>query len=99
MEITEVLRHGIITEKSVRLQEKYNRYTFKVAPEATRIDVRHAVEALFNVKVVKVNIINVPGKKRMLRRKRGAPRLVESRRWKKAIVTIQEGQSIEALKA
>jgi large subunit ribosomal protein L23 len=99
VEITEVLRHGITTEKSVKLQEKYNRYTFKVAPQATKIDVRNAVEKLFNVKVVKVNIINMPGKRRTLRRRGVVPRTIEGPRWKKAIVTVQQGQSIDALKA
>jgi large subunit ribosomal protein L23 len=99
VEITEVLRHGIITEKSVKLQEQHNQYTFKVAPEATKIDVRRAVEQLFNVKVLKVNIINVPGKKRVLRRRGALPRVIHGQRWKKAIVTIQPGQTIEALKA
>ncbi|WP_376794360.1 50S ribosomal protein L23 [Thermogemmatispora sp.] len=99
MEVTEVLRHGIITEKSVTLQEQRNQYTFKVAPEATKIDVRRAVEQLFNVKVLKVNIINVPGKKRILRRRGAPPRIIRGRRWKKAIVTLQPGQTIEALKA
>ena len=49
MEITEVLRHGVVTEKTVNLQEK-NKYTFRVALEANKIDVRRAVETLFKVK-------------------------------------------------
>lgn len=98
MEITEVLRHGIVTEKTVRLQEQ-NKYTFQVAVRATKIDVRRAVEHLFNVKVVAVNTIRMPGKPRMIRRRGSAPRPVEAREWKKAIVTLAEGQSIDALKA
>lgn len=99
MEITEVLRQGIITEKSVLLQERYNQYTFKVALKANKIDVRRAVETIFNVKVVKVNIIRMPGKAKMIRRRGVAPRPVEAREWKKAIVTLQAGQTIDALKA
>jgi large subunit ribosomal protein L23 len=99
VEITEVLRHGIVTEKTVRLQEKTNKYTFKVALDATKIDVRRAVETIFNVKVVSVNIIRLPGKAKMIRRRGAAPRPVEPREWKKAIVTLQEGQAIDALKA
>ena len=98
MEITEVLRHGIVTEKTVRLQEQ-NQYTFKVALKANKIDVRRAVETLFNVKVVKVNIMRMPGKTRMIRRRGSAPRPVPAREWKKAIVTLKEGQTIDALKA
>ena len=99
MEITEVLRRGIVTEKSVRLQELHNQYTFRVALGANKIDVRRAVETIFNVKVEKVNIMRMPGKPRMIRRKGSAPRPVEAREWKKAIVTLREGQTIDALKA
>lgn len=98
MEITEVLRHGVVTEKTVKLQEQ-NKYTFKVALEANKIDVRRAVEALFKVKVVSVNIMRMPGKAKMIRRKGSAPRPVEAREWKKAIVTLKEGYTIDALKA
>lgn len=98
MEITEILRHGIVTEKSVRLIEQ-NQYTFKVALHANKIEVRRAVETIFNVKVVSVNIMRMPGKAKMIRQKGVAPRPVEPREWKKAIVTLQEGQSIDALKA
>jgi large subunit ribosomal protein L23 len=98
VEITEVLRHGVVTEKSVKLQGQ-NKYTFKVALKANKIDVRRAVETLFKVDVVKVNIMRMPGKARAIRRKGSAPRPVEAREWKKAIVTLREGQSIDALKA
>ncbi|QBD80090.1 50S ribosomal protein L23 [Ktedonosporobacter rubrisoli] len=98
MEITEVLRQGIITEKSVKLQEQ-NKYTFKVALDANKIDVRRAVETIFGVKVVSVNIVRLPGKPKMIRRRGAAPRPVEAREWKKAIVTLREGQTIDALKA
>ncbi len=98
MEITEILREGIVTEKTVKMQE-LNKYTFKVALSANKIDVRRAVETLFNVKVIKVNIIRMPGKPKMIRRRGSAPRPVEPREWKKAIVTLQEGQAIDALKA
>ncbi len=99
MEITEILRRGIITEKSVRLQEKQNQYTFEVALKANKIDVRRAVETLFNVKVVSVNVMRMPGKPKSIRRRGAAPRPVEPREWKKAIVTLVEGQTIDALKA
>ena len=98
MEITEILRHGVITEKTVKLQEQ-NKYTFKVALEANKIDVRRAVETMFNVKVVSVNIMRMPGKAKMFRRKGAAPRAQEAREWKKAIVTLKQGYTIDALKA
>ena len=98
MEITEVLRHGIVTEKTMKLQEQ-NKYTFKVALKANKIDVRRAVEELFNVKVVSVNMMRMPGKAKMFRRKGAAPRPQEAREWKKAIVTLRQGDTIDALKA
>ena len=98
MEITEILRKGIVTEKSVKLQGQ-NKYTFDVAIQANKIDVRRAVEQLFNVKVVSVNTMRMPGKPRLIRRRGSAPRPVEAREWKKAIVTLAEGQTIDALKA
>jgi large subunit ribosomal protein L23 len=99
VEITEVLRKGLITEKTVQLQEQQNKYTFKVAVQANKIDVRRAVETIFKVKVLSVNMIRMPGKAKMIRRKGSAPRPVEPREWKKAIVTLQKGQTIDALKA
>jgi large subunit ribosomal protein L23 len=98
VEITEVLRHGIVTEETVR-QQKQNKYTFKVALEANKIEIRRAVEAMFNVKVVSVNVMRMPGKTKMFRRKGVAPRPQPGREWKKAIVTLREGYAIEALKA
>lgn len=98
MEITEILRHGIITEKTMKLQQQ-NKYTFKVALEANKIEVRRAVEELFNVKVVSVNMMRMPGKAKMFRRKGAAPRPQEAREWKKAIVTLKPGYTIDALKA
>ena len=99
MEITEILRHGIVTEKTVRLQEKNNQYTFKVALHANKIEIRRAVETMFNVRVVAVNVMRMPGKARVIRRKGTAPRPLEAREWKKAIVTLAPGDSIDTLKA
>ena len=98
MEITEVLRYGMTTEKTVRLQGQ-NQYTFKVALNANKIDIRRAVETIFKVRVVKVNTMRMPGKARMIRRRGLAPRPVPAREWKKAIVTLAPGESIDTLKA
>jgi len=98
VEITEILRQGIVTEKSVKLQER-NQYTFKVALDANKIDIRRAVETLFKVDVVKVNVMRMPGKPKWIRRRGVAPRPVPAREWKKAIVTVKEGQTIYILKA
>ena len=109
MEITEVIRNGIITEKSVDLQttkriggkrdgEIVPRYTFKVALEANKYEIKAAVEQLFGVKVKHVNTIRMPGKSRTVRTRRGQFHR-DARPWKKAIVTLAEGQTITELQA
>ncbi|HEU5329986.1 MAG TPA: 50S ribosomal protein L23 [Thermomicrobiales bacterium] len=103
MEITEVIRRGILTEKSAALQQIDNgrgkvipQYTFQVAAEANKHQIKHAVEAMFNVKVVSVNTMRMPGKARIIRTRKGIYR-TEARPWKKAIVTLADGQSIAQL--
>lgn len=98
MEITEILRRGIITEESMRQQE-HNKYVFEVALEANKLQIKQAVETLFNVKVSAVNTMRMPGKVKMFRRRNQAPRRQEPREWKKAIVTLKEGYTIDVLKA
>lgn len=109
MEITEVIRHGIITEKSVDLQttkriggkrdgEIVPRYTFKVALEANKYEIKAAVEHLFGVKVKHVNTIRMPGKARTVRTRKGQFHR-DARPWKKAIVTLAEGETITELQA
>jgi len=98
VEITEVLRRGILTEESVK-QQKRNKYTFEVALVANKIEIRQAVETLFNVKVAEVNTMRMPGKVKMFRRRGSAPQRQEPREWKKAIVTLREGYTIDVLKA
>jgi len=80
----------VITEKSVELQQRANQYVFRVARDATKQDVKRAVEALFGVKVVKVQILNTPHKPK----RRG---WIEGKRpgWRKAIVRLAEGQSLD----
>lgn len=102
MELTEIIRHGIVTEKSVSLQQKSTQYTFKVAVTANKIEIKRAVEAMFpNVTVLKVRTMRMPGKTRRIYtvRQRRAPQMAEARPWKKAIVTLEEGQVIAELQA
>ena len=109
MDIHEVIRHGIITEKSVDLQstrrargpksgEIVPRYTFKVALEATKPQIKQAIEQLFNVKVLKINTMHVPGKRHRIVTRKGVYHS-EAREWKKAIVTIESGQTIPDMQA
>jgi large subunit ribosomal protein L23 len=89
MNLYEVLRRPLITEKSTRLSES-NKYVFEVDKKASKDQVRQAVEKAFKVAVRGVNIIKVPGEiKRMGRRE------VKRPPWKKAIVTLKEGDKIQ----
>ena len=78
-----------LTEKAARLKE-HNQVVFEVAPEANKLQIRDAVEALFEVKVVDVNTLVQRGK-----RKRMGRRLAKRRNWKKAIVTLRTGDDIQ----
>ena len=80
----------IITEKSMMLREKYNQVSFWVDPSANKIEIKKAVEQLFNVKVVKVQTIRVKGKPKGGFRNPGKTSVR-----KKAIVRLAEGQTIE----
>tara|TARA_B100001115_G_C15528335_1_gene250800 strand:- start:86 stop:376 length:291 start_codon:yes stop_codon:yes gene_type:complete len=85
----DVVRRPVVTEKSAGAQESQNQYTFEVASGTNKVEVRKAVETLFSVKVEAVNIITMPAKrKRVFGRPGHAPA------WKKAIVTLKDGDSI-----
>lgn len=85
----DIIVRPVITEKSSRMMEQ-NQYTFEVHPRANKIQIKEAVQEVFKVKVQKVHTIKVrPKPKRM-----GAF-LGKSRSWKKAIVTLVEGERIE----
>jgi large subunit ribosomal protein L23 len=87
--IYDVILRPVITEKSTRLQEQ-NQVTFRVARDASKPEIKQAVETLFRVNVRAVNTINVRGK---VKRFRG--RVGRRSDYKKAIVTLAEGQSID----
>lgn len=88
----EVLRRPVFTEKSVELREEFNQVTFEVAMSANKIAIRKAVEALLEVEVLSVNTMIVRGKVKRVGRNSG-----KRPNWKKAIVTLAEGESIPAL--
>lgn len=87
-----IIKEVRITEKAATLQANLNQYTFEVFPRANRRSIAAAVEALFDVKVTRVNIINTLGKTKRSRIVRGA--VGKQADAKKAIVTLQEGDSI-----
>jgi large subunit ribosomal protein L23 len=82
-----------VSEKSARLAEQ-SQYVFDVDVTATKPEIKAAVEALFNVSVVAVNVINVAGKRKMFRGRPGRRNAV-----RKAIVSLQAGQQIEFMSA
>jgi len=91
--IHEVLRRPLVTEKSSRQSGAMPRYAFEVAGNATRTMVKDAVETMFDVTVQKVNILNTPAKRG--RRARSRRLLVRKSGFKKAIVTLAEGQTLD----
>jgi len=89
----EVIIRPIITEHSYDMMEK-NTYTFEVAKESNKVEIAQAIQAIFNVKVVKVNTLNVKPKPKRMRYAAG-----HTRTWKKAMVTLAEGETIELFNA
>ena len=84
-----VIIRPIVSERSFGLMDQ-NKYTFEVAKDAAKQEIADAVEKIFNVHVVKVNTMSVKPKKKRVRYQIGS-----TRSWKKAIVTIRDGESIE----
>ncbi|OGO15344.1 MAG: 50S ribosomal protein L23 [Chloroflexi bacterium RBG_16_48_8] len=91
--VYDTLRRPIITEKSNFQSGKLNQYVFEVDKKATKMQVKEAVETLFNVNVENINIINVPAKRS--RRARSRRVLIRRSSFKKAIITLKLGQSID----
>ena len=91
--IYDVLRRPLVTEKSSYQSGKLNQYSFIVADNATRSQVKDAIETLYDVNVVRVNVINVPAKRG--RRLRSRRLLVRKPAYKKAVITLAEGQRLE----
>ncbi|HVZ81621.1 MAG TPA: 50S ribosomal protein L23 [bacterium] len=92
--IQEVIIRPLITERSTQLREK-GKYSFQVHPNATKQEIRNAVESIFKkdkVEVLKVNTTKVPAKLRRFGRSQS-----KAYRWKKAIVTLKPGQKLELM--
>ncbi|HEV2878461.1 MAG TPA: 50S ribosomal protein L23 [Candidatus Eremiobacteraceae bacterium] len=84
----------VVTEKSIAQTAK-SQYTFEVAPETSKHHIRDAVEHLFKVKVLRVNTVSIKGKRKQdVRRRTRRPSVARSD-WKKAVVTLREGDKIE----
>ena len=80
-----------LTEKATLLSEKENKYVFKVSPRANKIQIKAAIEALIKKKVVAVNTANYAGKNKRARRADAG----RQAHWKKAIVTLAEGEKLD----
>ena len=89
MSLYEVIRQPVITEKSTAMAED-GKYVFEVAKDSPKARIKEAVEMAFSVNVIQVNVMNVRGKVKRFGRHPKA-----QRSWKKAIVTLREGDSIE----
>jgi large subunit ribosomal protein L23 len=79
-----------VTEKTSLAMQNHNQYTFRVKREATKTDIRKAVELMFDVKVAGVQVVNEPGKSRRFGRTAG-----RTQDWKKAYVSLVSGQTID----
>ena len=87
-----IIKKPCLTEKGMTLQEMNNQVVFKVDPAANKLEIKQAVETVFNVTVDTVRTCNVVGKKKRMGKHMG-----QRARWKKAIVNLAEGSTINFL--
>lgn len=92
MNLYEILRRPLVTEKITRLQAE-GKYAFEVADGANKLQVKQAVEKAYKVSVTGVNMTTVRGKNKRMGR-----RIVQTSPWKKAVVTLKQGDKIEFFK-
>ena len=86
----DLVRRPVVTEKSSVMQGLRNQFTFEVASSANKSEVKKAIETLFSVKVEKVNMLSMPHKA-----KRTFGRPGQTKPWKKAVVTLRKGETID----
>jgi len=89
MNIRNIIKKPLVTEKSSMLKEKENKYTFVVDKDANKYQIKQAIETMFNVKVVDIHTANYAGKAKRMGRSEGF-----KSDWKKAIIKLKEGQEI-----
>lgn len=90
LHLYDIIRRPIITEKANIASDRLNRYTFEVAANANKIQIKDAIEIIFDVDVLRVNTMVMPPK----RGRRGRKFYIRKSKWKKAIVTVAPGQQI-----
>ena len=86
----DVIRRALLTEKGVRIRENSNKFLFEVDVNANKIEIRKAIEEIFSVQVAHVRTMNFNGKPKRMGRFAG-----RRASWKKAVVTLKPGQTIE----
>lgn len=89
-----IILQPLVTEKSMRESQEHNKYSFRVASSANKVQIRRAIEVIFNVRVLAVNTMNVHGK---MKQRNQRYRAGKTARWKKAVVTLAPGSSIDIL--
>lgn len=92
MEVHQIIKKLLVTEKSTVARDESNKYIFEVDRRANKVEIGRAVEKLFKVKVVDVRVMHVLGKKKRMGRVMG-----QKSSWKKAIVTLTAGNRIEVI--
>jgi large subunit ribosomal protein L23 len=95
LHLYDIIRRPVITEKSNIMSSETNQYVFEVDMRANKIQIKDAIERIFDVDVLKVNTMVMPLK----RGRRGRSFYVRQRAWKKAVVTVPTGQSISLFNA
>ncbi len=90
MDARQIILEPIITEKSTQARESRNAYSFKVWPSATKLQIAMAVEEIFNVTVLNVHTIRMEGKLKRMGRFAG-----RRSSWKKAVVTLKKGDTVD----
>ena len=103
MDARQIIIRPVVTEKSYRMKgqvgprrdEGLNAFVFEVHPKATKVQIRKAVEEIYDVKVTKINTLKMPGKwRRIAMQRRTRPMHGRSKDWKKAVVFLAEGHSL-----
>ncbi len=90
-----IIKKPIITEKATELSEKFNRFSFVVDPKANKIEIKNAVENMYGVQVTKVRTMNYGGGKSSTKYTNRGIVEQKSKKWKKAIVTVADGETID----
>lgn len=91
----EILKKPVITEKSEGQIEKYNTYTFEVDPKASKVDIKEAIEKMYDVKVDRINTMKLGGGKKQMKYTNKGVVYQKTKIRKKALVTLAEGDEID----